>query len=131
MIIGIGIDLVEVGRVKKLLARHPRRAVQRLFTEREAQHCAGTRRPDESFAARFAAKEALLKALGTGLADGATWCDVEVITLPGGAPRLHLRGATRQLADARGVVRAHVTLTHTREIAGAYVVLEGEHDFAT
>lgn len=126
MIIGIGIDLVEVERVDRLLRRHPRRARERLFTAREIEHCSRSRNAAESYAARFAAKEALFKALGTGWTGGAAWREVEVLPDAVGAPRLRLLGETDRLAGARGVRRTHVSLTHTRDLAGAYVVLEGE-----
>lgn len=131
MIIGIGIDLVEVERVDRLLLRHPRRARERLFTANEVDYCRGSRHPGESFAARFAAKEALFKALGTGWTGGAAWRDVEIVSNAAGAPRLRLHGGTSRIADARGVRRVHVALTHTRDLAGAYVVLEGEPNYAT
>ena len=131
MIIGIGIDLVEVARVDRLLGRHPRRALERLFTAREVEHCRGSHHPAESYAARFAAKEALFKALGTGWTAGAAWREVEIVSDAAGAPRLHLHGETDRLAGARGVQRTHVSLTHTRDLAGAYVVLEGEPHNAT
>lgn len=125
MIIGIGIDLVEVERVRAMLERHPVRARARLFTASEVDHCRQGRDPAESFAARFAAKEALFKALGTGLSEGASWRDVEVVSTDRGAPRLRLHGTTLRIAAERGVARTHVSLTHTRHLAGAYVVLEG------
>lgn len=126
MIIGIGIDLVEVERVRRLLARHPRRGLKRLFTEAEVGYCAGSRNRYESLAARFAAKEALFKALGTGLAGGCAWRDVEVVVGATGAPSIALDGVTRRLAEQLGVGRIHLSLTHTGGLAGAYVVLEGE-----
>lgn len=126
MIIGIGIDLVEIDRVRALLTRHPTRGPERLFTRREVEHCQFGGDRVESYAARFAAKEAVFKALGTGWSGGVTWREVEVLTGPGGAPALHLHGTTRRLADKRGVTRIHVSLTHTGGMAGAYVVLEGE-----
>lgn len=125
MIIGIGIDFVEVDRVEELLRRHPDRAPGRLFTPVEVAYCQGSRRPAESFAARFAAKEALFKALGTGWTAGAAWREVEVFVDPRGAPNLRLHGETERLGAARGLRRAHLTLTHTEGLAGAFVVLEG------
>jgi holo-[acyl-carrier protein] synthase len=126
MIIGIGMDLVEVERVGRLLSRHPLRAQARLFTSGEVDHCMTSRNSAESFAARFAAKEAVFKALGTGWASGAAWREVEIVSDEVGAPHLRLHGETDRMASARGVRRLHVTLTHTRELAGAYVVLEGD-----
>ncbi|MQA90319.1 MAG: holo-ACP synthase [Gemmatimonas sp.] len=125
MIIGIGIDFVEVERIARLLLRYPDRASVRLFTDRELSHCRSTHSPAESYAARFAAKEAVFKALGTGWSCGVTWHDAEVIAESSGAPCLLLHGEAGRLAGSRGVRRAHLSLTHTRTLAGAYVVLEG------
>jgi holo-[acyl-carrier protein] synthase len=125
MIIGIGMDLVEVGRVERLLERHPERGAKRLFSSSEREYCLGCGRPAESFAARFAAKEAFFKALGTGWSGGAAWTEVEVLSSPSGAPLLRIGGVSRRLAVERGVERAHLSLTHTEGLAGACVVLEG------
>jgi len=125
MIIGIGMDLVEVERIEAMLRRHPERAVRRLFTPAERSYCLASGHAAQSYAARFAAKEAFFKALGTGLALGARWTEVEVLRNPDGAPRLQVSGIALELAERRGVRRAHVSLTHTRRIAAAYVVLEG------
>lgn len=124
MIIGIGADLVEIGRVERMLQRHPERSQRRLFTEGEIAYCLRSKRPWESFAARFAAKEALFKALGTGFASGVSWKEVEVVR-DGGAPLLRLRGETEQFAYSKGVRQSHLTLTHTEALACAFVVLEG------
>ena len=117
-------DLVEIARVGRLLERHPTRCRDRLFTEQEAAHCGAARSPVESYAARFAAKEAVLKALGTGWTGGARWQDAEVVSDSAGAPHLVLHGALRELAERRGVRRTHLTLTHTGVLAAACVVLE-------
>ncbi|MEX2581794.1 MAG: holo-ACP synthase [Gemmatimonadota bacterium] len=130
MIIGIGVDLIEVERVESLLRRHAERARERIFTAAEVEHCGGSRHPAESFAARFAAKEAVFKALGTGWTGGVAWREVEVLSKPGGAPVLRLLGRTGRFASERGVSRAHISLTHTRDLAGAYVVLEGDPEDA-
>jgi holo-[acyl-carrier protein] synthase len=126
MIIGIGFDLVEVARLGQLLDRYGGRAVNRLFTAHEIEYCLAGRLPAESYAARFAAKEAAFKALGTGWSGGIGWHDVEVTNDTLGAPTLVLHNEAERLARSRGIRRAHVSLTHTRELAGAYVVLEGE-----
>lgn len=125
MIIGIGMDLVEVSRVAALLERHGERGLRRLFTPGERERCLCAGRPAQSFAARFAAKEAFLKAIGTGWAEGLGWTDVEVVSAASGAPELRLHGAAERLARKRGVDRVHLSLTHTDQLAGAYVVLEG------
>lgn len=124
MIIGVGTDLVEVRRVAAMLARRGERARAKLFTPAEVARCLGGRRPEESFAARFAAKEAFFKALGTGWSGGIGWREVEVVSASGGAPSFRLAGTAARLAAERGVRRVHLSLTHTAELAAAYVVLE-------
>ena len=126
MIVGVGMDLVQIVRVDALLERKGERALARLFTPAEAARCRAGRSPRESFAARFAAKEAFFKALGTGWGRGGAWTEVEVVSAPSGAPSLRLHGAAAALAEAAGVRRVHLSLTHTDELAAAYVVLEGD-----
>lgn len=125
MIVGIGVDLVDIDRVDSMLRRHPERALSRLFTATERQYCLGSKSPAESFAARFAAKEALFKALGTGWTSGVSWQEVEVQRELIGAPGIVLYGSTRQYAIALGVRNIHLSLTHSRSVACAYVILEG------
>lgn len=126
MIVGIGIDQVEIDRMEGLLSRRPDRAADRLFTPEERRTCEGRSRPAECFAARFAAKEAFLKALGTGLGRGVSWHEVEVVVPGGGGrPRLRLSGtAARRLREAGGG-SVHVSFTHEAGAATAMVVLEG------
>ena len=125
MIVGVGMDLVQVRRVDALLERKGERALARLFTPAEAARCRGGRSPRESFAARFAAKEAFFKALGTGWGRGGAWTEVEVVSAPSGAPSIRLHGAAAAAAGAAGVTRVHLSLTHTGDVAAACVVLEG------
>lgn len=125
MIIGVGTDLVEVSRVAQLLERHGERARGKLFTTAELARCEASARPCESLAGRFAAKEAFFKALGTGWGRGGSWHEVEVVSSPHGAPSLRLSGTAERLAAERGVRVAHVSITHTADLAAAYVILEG------
>lgn len=125
MILGIGMDLVRTSRVADVIARRGDRALRRLYTAGEAEACRGRGRPMESFASRFAAKEAAFKAFGTGWGRGGAWTDAEVVSLPSGAPTLRLHGPLAALAEARGVRRVHLTLTHDGDTAAAVVVLEG------
>ncbi|HYW09919.1 MAG TPA: holo-ACP synthase [Longimicrobium sp.] len=125
MIVGVGIDMVRIERVAALLERKGDRALRRLFTEGETRRCRESRHPAESFAARFAAKEAFFKALGTGVGPGGEWTEVEVESLPSGAPRVSLTGRAAETAAALGVARVHLSLTHAEESAAAVVVLEG------
>jgi holo-[acyl-carrier protein] synthase len=125
MIVGIGIDLVQVERVRAVLARHGERARRRLFTPQELAECDGRADPVECLAARFAAKEAVLKALGVGKVPGVLWTDLEVRRADSGCPSIELAGAARRLAERLGVTRASVSLSHEAGIACAMVVLEG------
>jgi holo-[acyl-carrier protein] synthase len=125
VILGIGVDLVDVARFATIAARHGAGFLDRLFSESELAWCARRRRPDEHLAARFAAREAVLKALGTGLVGRMSWKDIEVA--PGaarGTASLILRGAVGAEAERQGVRRIHLTLATTREAAAASVILE-------
>jgi holo-[acyl-carrier protein] synthase len=124
MIVGLGMDIVHVHRVWALLERKGRRALTRLFTAAEAERCHGSKHPPESFAARFAAKEALFKALGTGWGIGGAWTEVEVVSAASGAPTLRLAGRAAELAARLGADRVHLTLTHSGDVAAAVVILE-------
>lgn len=125
MIVGIGVDQVEVARMEGLLARRPERARSRLFTREERATCEPRPRSAECYAARFAAKEAFLKALGTGLGRGIAWREVEVVNGDGGRPRLRLHDvALRRMREA-GARSAHLSFTHEAGAATAFVVLEG------
>ncbi len=126
MIVGIGIDLVEVERLRAALARHGERARRRLFTSREVRECEERTDPDQCLAARFAAKEAALKALGSGKQPAIRWTDLEVVRAESGAPRLELGGGARALAQRMGVARAWVSLSHEAGLAIALVVLEAD-----
>lgn len=131
MILGVGIDLVDVGRFRRAVARQEG-LTEALLTPVEVKACQGLRDPHAAMAACFAAREALLKALGTGLVGSMSWHDVEVVQDPDGdaAPRprysLKMRGAVRDAADALAVRRTHLALTTTAGVAAAVVVLEGE-----
>lgn len=121
-LIGIGVDLVEVDRIRRTLARTPA-LVERLFTDAERAYCERRRDPTERFAARFAAKEAVMKALGVGL--GAVgWHEVEVVRAESGRPSLALSGRAADLAAELGVVRWHLTMSHTSRVAEAIAVAE-------
>lgn len=125
MVVGIGMDLVEIGRIAEVLAHHGSRFERRVFTEGEVRDCEARVDRVRALAARFAAKEACLKALGTGIAEGLALRQVEVLRHPSGRPELRLSGAAEERARAMGVRRMHVSLTHQDTVAGAFVVLEG------
>ena len=125
MVRGIGVDLCEVARIKEALERHGERFEGRIFTDGEVAYCRGMKFPEIHFAARFAAKEAAFKVLGTGWGAGVRWRDVEVLRDPRGAPLLALAGAARDRALTLGIDRLFVSLTHTAAHAVAAVVAEG------
>jgi holo-[acyl-carrier protein] synthase len=125
LIVGIGVDLVEVVRMERALARGER-IQRRLFTPGEIAYCTRHTRPAVHFAARFAAKEAGLKALGTGLRLGVSWRELEVRRERGGPPVLVLSGRTRELARARGAERMLLALSHDGDYAIAQAMLVDE-----
>ncbi|ROO51994.1 holo-[acyl-carrier-protein] synthase [Micromonospora sp. Llam0] len=118
----VGTDLVAIDRLASMLTAQPDLAGE-VFTERELSYCSGRRRRHEHLAARFAAKEAVFKALGTGLAGGVGWRDVEVVNAASGRPRLRLAGAARSVAGTAGVRSMEISLSHTAHLAIAFAVL--------
>ena len=125
MIVGVGVDLVDIARVERLLAGKGEHAVRRLFTADEARYCESRPHPVLHFAARLAAKEAVFKALaGDPGARGIGWREIEVVPHGDGRPSITLHGLARVRAEALGVTEAWVTLSHTATTAAAFVVLE-------
>ena len=125
MVLGLGTDLIETRRVEESIDRYGERFLERIFTAGEIAYCLRKRKNAvESFAARFAAKEAGAKALGTGISRGVSWKEFEVRREGGGRPTLHLSGRAAELAEAMGVRRIQLSLTHSRELAMAVVVTE-------
>ncbi len=124
MIIGLGTDLIEIERVQASINRFGDRFLDRVFTPGEIAYCMRKKQSAESFAARFAAKEAAAKVLGTGISRGVGWKEFEVRREPGQRPTLHLAGRAADLARAMGVRRMHLTLSHSRTLAIAVAVAE-------
>jgi holo-[acyl-carrier protein] synthase len=124
MIIGSGIDLVEIGRIQHSMDRYGSRFLDRVYTAAEQAYCKRKRKSAESFAARFAAKEAGAKALGTGISFGVNWLEIEVVREQGGRPNLRFHGRAAEIAARLGVIRAALSITHTADLAMASVVLE-------
>ena len=120
---GIGIDLVPISRMRQVMERWQERFVERVFTPAEIAYCRARRDPAPHFAARFAAKEAGLKALGTGLRLGISWLELEVTRERGGPPMMILRGRSREIARARGADRMLLALTHDGDYAIAQAML--------
>jgi holo-[acyl-carrier protein] synthase len=124
MIVGTGIDIAEVPRIRAAIERHGERFLQRVFTRGEIQYCESKANRVERYAARFAAKEAGMKALGTGWNHGVRWRDLEVARNPGGRPALMLHGKAAEFASRLGAKNVALSLTHTAEMAMAQVILE-------
>jgi holo-[acyl-carrier protein] synthase len=124
MIVGSGIDIAEVPRVARAVERFGARFVRRIFTEGEIRYCESKANRIERYAARFAAKEAGMKALGTGWNHGVRWRDLEVRRQPGGRPTLAFHGRAAEFAAKLGVTNVALSLTHTAEQAMAQVILE-------
>lgn len=125
MIVAIGIDLVEISRIEEVFARRGDRFRVRVFTEAEISYCERRASKLASYAARFAAKEAAMKALGTGWSEGVGWMDVEVVSEQNGAPILRLHGRALERMVEIGARKALVSLTHSGNLAIAQVLLEG------
>ena|SRR5690348_2026683 len=125
MIVGLGVDIAEVERVREAITRHGDRILQRVFTPREIAYCQAHKNSVERFAARFAAKEAGMKAIGTGWRNGVTWKDFEVSNEPSGKPRLRLSGKAAEICAALGGKRVQLSITHTEKSALAHVIIEG------
>ena len=124
MILGLGSDLIEIARIGASIERFGARFLERVFTAEEIAYCRTKKDAAESFAARFAAKEAGAKALGTGISRGIAWVEIEVRREPSGRPTLHWSGRALELALELGVRRTSLSLTHAREMALAVVVVE-------
>jgi len=130
-IVGIGTDITECARIEKMLQRHGAHFLERVFTDREIDYSSSKKRASEHFAGRWAAKEAVLKALGTGWIGGISWKDVEVINEIGGRPRIVLHGGTQTIADQLGISEIQISISHCTSHAIAYAVAVGEENFGT
>ena len=126
MIVGTGIDIAEVPRIAASIERFGRRFLERVFTPDEVRYCESKANKAERYAGRFAAKEAAMKAIGTGWNRGVTWHDVEVTRVPGGRPTVAFHGKAAEFFRKLGAARAHLSITHTKELAMAQVILESD-----
>lgn len=124
-LLSLGLDLVEVSRIRDLLERHGERFKERTFSEAERAYCDRNADPAMHYAARFAAKEAVAKALGTGFAEGVSWSDIEVVRADNGQPSIALHGGAAERAALLGIQRLLLTLTHTKDVAAASVAAVG------
>ena len=126
MIIGTGIDLVRVERIARAMEKWGGAFERRVFTDAELEYCMKQKRPAEHLAARFGAKEAVMKAFGTGLSGGVSWKDAQVVRGKGGRPDIMLSGRLKELAGEMGVSVAHVSFSHDGGFAVAQVILTGD-----
>ena len=124
MIVGMGIDIAEVGRIAQSIDRFGSRFLERIFTEGEIRYCDSKANRFERYAARFAAKEAAMKALGTGWNHGVRWRDCEVVRMPGGRPTIQFHGKAREFALKLGTTNTALSISHTADQAIAHVILE-------
>ncbi len=124
MVVGLGTDLIEIARIAGSVERFGERFLQRVYTPAEIAYCMRKKASAESLAARFAAKEAAAKALGTGISRGVSWLELEVVRAAGAAPQLRLTGNAAELAARLGVTGSVLSLTHSRDVAFAVVILE-------
>ncbi len=128
MIVGTGIDIVNIERIESMVSRWGNFFLGRVFTEKEIARCQRRTRPSECFAIRFAAKEAFLKAIGKGLRNGIQWTDIEVENDPLGKPLFFFQRKAKEILEAQRITRAFLTLSHERPYAVAHVLLEGNGD---
>jgi holo-[acyl-carrier protein] synthase len=125
MIIGVGIDIVEVPRVQRLYDKFGQRFLTKILRQTETDYCLSCAVPPHAIAGRFAAKEAVAKAFGTGIGTVMGWHDIEITRAESGAPVVTLYGKGRALAEARAVKKVHISLTHTQGYAVAVAIIEG------
>jgi len=126
MILGTGVDIAETSRMERGLERHGERFTRRIFTPAEIAYCEKFKNRAERYAARFAAKEAVFKALGTGWRKGIRWLDAEVVHQPSGKPELVLAGKAEEVARALRVTRMSVSISHSERYVVALVIFEGD-----
>jgi len=125
LIIGMGVDIAEVARIQAAIERHGETFLRRLYTQKEREYCEQSKNKYERYAARFAAKEAGMKALGTGWRRGVRWVDLEIVREKSGRPTLELAGEAAKIAAQLGVTHIALSITHTENQALAQVIFEG------
>lgn len=123
-IVGIGVDLVDIHRIAALRERHGEKITGLIFRPAETEFCLARAKPDEALAARFAAKEAVMKALGTGWTNGVSFMGIEIVTAVDGRPEILLHGKTKEVAENLGAGNIHVSLSHAETMAIAQVIIE-------
>lgn len=127
MILGTGVDIIEISRILALHEKQGQDFLARCFTDDEAAYCQRKKNMAESLAARFAAKEAVMKALGSGWSGGVGFRNIELVRADEGAPQIRLHGAAAEYAKKRGITRIHISVSHCKEYAVAFAVAEGDN----
>jgi holo-[acyl-carrier protein] synthase len=127
-VVGIGTDIVECLRIAQMIERHGELFIARVFTPHEIEFCSGRKAATQHYAGRWAAKEAVLKAMGTGWAQGITWRDIEIRSTAGGKPTVALAGGAREACERLGVARLLISISHCRTHATAYAVALGKEE---
>ncbi len=125
-VLGIGTDIIECLRIAQMIQRHGEQFIERVYTPHEIQYCQARKQSTQHFAGRWAAKEAVLKALGTGWVRGISWRDVEVRSETSGKPTIVLKGGAKQAAEAQGISDVLISISHCRTFATAYATAVGE-----
>jgi holo-[acyl-carrier protein] synthase len=125
-ILGIGADITECLRIARMIERHGDLFINRVYTPEEIRYCQNRKQATQHFTGRWAAKEAVLKALGTGWRRGISWCDIEVRNEPGGRPVVGVRGGVKEVVEQLGVTRLLVSISHCRTHATAYAIAIGK-----
>ena len=125
-ILGIGTDITECLRIAQMIERHGELFISRVYTEHEIGYCSTRKAATQHYAGRWAAKEAVLKAIGTGWRRGISWRDIEVRNLASGAPTIYLRGGAMDVAEEAGIEKMHISISHARSHAVAYAIAEGD-----
>ncbi|WP_417731088.1 holo-ACP synthase [Rosistilla oblonga] len=124
-VLGIGTDIVECERIEKMIQKHGELFLNRVYTSGEIQYCSERKAATEHYAGRWAAKEAVLKALGTGWSRGIRWTDIEVLNEPGGKPRIALAGEARKLCEELRLNEVQISISHCRSHATAFAIAVG------
>ncbi len=125
MILGIGVDMIKIERIRQIRQRYPR-FDQRIFTDNEVSYCSSRANPDFNLSARFAAKEAIAKALGIGIGQEISWKDIEVVNMPSGQPAISFLGNGKRILQNKKIKKIHLSLTHEKDYALAFCLVEGK-----
>ena len=125
-VVGIGVDIVECDRIANMIEKHEGIFVNRVFTPYEIEYCSARKAAAQHYAGRWAAKEAILKSMGTGWAKGIRWTDLEIQTLPGGKPVVHINGTAKEICESIGIAEILISISHCHAYATAFATAIGQ-----